>query len=99
MSELRELTPGQLAWLKFRRHRLAMIAAGSLIFLYTIAIFCEFISPYTPEQRNSRAINAPPMDVRFFDAEGQFNFRPFVYDLELTINPDTWMRELRCSGV
>lgn len=93
MSELRELTPGQLAWLKFRRHRLAMIAAGTLIFLYTVAIFCEFISPYGPEQRNSRAINAPPMDIRFFDAEGQFHFRPFVYDLELTINADTWMRE------
>ena len=93
MSELRELTPRQLAWLKFRRHRLAMLAAGLLIFLYTIATFCEFISPYTPEQRNVRAINAPPMDIRFFDADGQFHLRPFVYDLELTINPDTWMRE------
>ncbi|MBT6482568.1 MAG: ABC transporter permease [Gammaproteobacteria bacterium] len=93
MSELRELSPRRLAWLRFRRHRLAMLAGSFLVFLYTIAAFCEFISPYTPEQRNVKAINAPPMDIRFIDAGGQFHFRPFVYDLKLTINPDTWMRE------
>ena len=95
MSELRELSPGRLAWLRFRRHRLAMVAGAVLVFLYLLALFCEFISPYTPETRNARAINAPPMDIRFFDAEGQFHLRPFVYGLELTINPDTWMREYR----
>ena len=78
MSELRELSPGRLAWLRFRRHRLAMVAGAVLVFLYLLALFCEFISPYTPETRNARAINAPPMDIRFFDAEGQFHLRPFV---------------------
>ncbi len=93
MSELKELSPGRLARLRFRRHRLAMVAGGVLVFLYLLAIFCEFISPYAPEQRNVRAINAPPMDIRFFDAEGRFHLRPFVYGLDLNINPDTWMRE------
>lgn len=95
MSELDQLSPGQLAWLRFRRHRLAMIAGGVLVFLYSLALLCEFISPYTPEQRNARAINAPPMDIRFFDADGRFHLRPFVYGLDLTIDPDTWMREYR----
>ena len=93
MGSLEELSPRRLAWLRFRRHRLALIGSGVLVFLYFLAIMCEFISPYTPEQRNARAINAPPMNVRFFDAQGQFHFRPFVYAYDLTINPDTWMRE------
>ncbi len=93
MSNLEDLSPARLAWLRFRRHRLAMIGAGVLAVLYLLAIFCEFISPYTPEQRNTRAINAPPMNVRFFDAEGEFHLRPFVYAYTLSVNPDTWMRE------
>lgn len=93
MSSLEELSPGRLAWLRFRRHRLAMVGGGVLAFLYLLAFFCEFISPYGPEERNIRAINAPPMNVRFVDAGGSFHLRPFVYSLEMTINPDTWMRE------
>ena len=93
MNNLEELSPRRLAWLRFRRHRLAIVGGVILIFLYFLGIMCEFISPYTPEQRNARAINAPPMNVRFIDNEGQFHFRPFVYAYELSINPDTWMRE------
>jgi len=93
MSDLEQLSPRRMAWLRFRRHRLAILGGTVLILLYTLAIMCEFISPYTPEQRNVRAINAPPMNIRFFDADGQFHLRPFVYTLEMTINPDTWMRE------
>lgn len=93
MSGLEQLSPRRLAWLRFRRHRLAVLGGTILILLYGLALLCEFISPYGPEQRNARAINAPPMDIRFFDAEGGFHFRPFVYGYDMTINPDTWMRE------
>lgn len=93
MSNLEQLSPRRLAWLRFRRHRLAMIGGTILVMLYLLAVLCEFVSPYTPEQRNARAINAPPMDVRLFDADGQFHLRPFVYSLDMTVNPDTWMRE------
>ncbi len=95
MRSLEDLSPGRLAWLRFRRHRLAMAGGGVLILLYLLALFCEFISPYAPEQRNVKAINAPPMTVRFYDAEGRFHLRPFVYGYDLSINPDTWMREYR----
>jgi peptide/nickel transport system permease protein len=95
MRSPEHLSPRQLAWLRFRRHRLAMAAGGVLIGLYVLAAFCEFISPYTPEQRNVRAISAPPMSIRFIDADGEFHFRPFVYTYDLSIHPDTWMREYR----
>lgn len=95
MNDLEHLSPRRLAWLRFRRHRLAMTGGSILVVLYMLALLCEFISPYTPEQRNVRAVNAPPMSVRFFDAEGQFHIRAFVYSYDLTINPDNWMREYR----
>lgn len=95
MSSLEQLTPRKLAWRRFRRHRLAMTGGVILAGLYVLAAFCEFISPYSPQQRNIWAISAPPMSVRFFDAEGEFHLRPFVYAYDLTIDPETWMRVYR----
>ena len=87
------LTPRRLAWLRFKRHRLAMASAGILMVLYGLAAVCEFIAPYTPETRNVRAINAPPTAVHFIDADGGWHLRPFVYARTMTVNPDTWARE------
>lgn len=90
---LAALSPGRLAWLRFKRHRLAMFAAGVLILLYLSALFCEFLAPYEPEHRNARAINAPPTSLHFYHQETGWQIRPFVYSWTMTINPDTWMRE------
>ena len=79
-------------WLRFRRHRLALVSGAFLIVLYTLAAFCEFISPYGTVTRNDDAINAPPMRVHFFDAEGEFHLRPFVYAYEMEVDPETWIR-------
>ena len=43
----------QLMWMRFRRHKLALVGGIILLVLYTIAGFCEFISPYLPDQRNA----------------------------------------------
>jgi peptide/nickel transport system permease protein len=43
----RALSTRQLAWRRFRRHKLAMISAGVLILLALVAIFAKFITPYT----------------------------------------------------
>ena len=80
-------------WLRFRRHRLALASGVFLVVLYLLAAFCEFVSPYGTTTRNDDAINAPPMRVHFFDAEGTFHLRPFVYAYRMEVNPDTWMRE------
>ena len=90
---LQEISPRQLAWIRFKRHRLAMVSTGFLIAMYLIATFCEFISPYNTDTRNVKAINAPPMSIHFFDREGTFHLRPFVYGYHMEVNPDTWMRE------
>ena len=87
------ISPRQLMWIRFRRHRLAYASGIFLIVLYLLVIFAEFVSPYGTTTRNQDAINAPPMAVHFFDAEGNFHLRPFVYAYHMEVNPDTWMRE------
>ena len=92
-ERLAEITPRELTWRRFKRHRLALASGYFLGVLYLIAAFCEFVSPYRPDTRNVQAINAPPMLVRFMDVEGAFHLRPFVYGYDMAVNPDTWMRE------
>ena len=69
----------RLMWWKFRKHQLAKIAGAVLILFYLVAGFCEFVALHDPHRLNTKYIHAPPQKVRFFDAEGAFHFRPFVY--------------------
>ncbi len=82
----------QLMWRKFRKHRVAMTAAPILVFLYFLAIFCEFISPYNPLTRFPVYLNAPPQRIHFFSEDKGFQLRPFVYGLNKEINPETLRR-------
>lgn len=87
------LTPGQLAWRRFKRHRLAYVSGVFLIVLYVLTGFAEFVAPMDKSTRNIGAIYAPPMSIDFFDEEGDFSWRPFTYGYDLTINDETWARE------
>jgi len=81
----------QLIWWKFRKHRLATIAAPVLIVLYLSAIFADFLSPYLPDERNASARFAPPQLIRFRDMEGNWQ-APFVYGLTRITDPETLRR-------
>ena len=87
------LTPKQLAWRRFKRHRLALVSGAVLLVMYFVTTFAEFFAPYDTTFRNVQAINAPPMNVRFFEMDGTFHLRPFVYGYDLHINEQTWARE------
>lgn len=82
----------RLVWLRFRRHRLAVVSAGVLGVLYALVLFCEIVAPYTPDDRDARAIQAPPQRPRFVDADGGFHLRPFVYGYRMRIHEHTWQR-------
>ena len=43
--------PWLLMWWKFRKHKMAVISGVLIIFLYSVALFCEFFAPYNPEQK------------------------------------------------
>jgi len=82
----------QLMWRKFKKHKLAIFGGSVLAIFYLIAIFCEFFSTQDIYKQNKNYINCPPQMVHFFDEEGSFYLRPFVYGLKRTIDPRTWRR-------
>ena len=75
----------KLMFWKFRKHKGAVVASAMIILLYVMALFCEFLAPYRLDTRDSRYVFAPPQLIHFVDERG-FHFRPFVYDLKLTVN-------------
>jgi len=93
----------KLAWRKFRKHKLAIIGGIILLIFYLLASFCEFLSPYDVARRDRRYVFCPPQRIHFFDEEGNFHFRPFVYRLKQELDPVTFERHYtidktkRCS--
>jgi len=79
----------QLMWRKFKKHKLAISGNIVLVILYLIAIFADFVAPYNTLER-TRYKYCPPQRIHFFDREGQFHLRPFVYDMKKKIDPVTW---------
>jgi peptide/nickel transport system permease protein len=82
----------RLMWLRFRRHRLAMVGVVVLLLLYFGAAFCEFLAPLTPSQRHRSYVRCPPQTIRFVDADGRFHLRPFVYGVRQRADAGDWQR-------
>src|SRR5690606_17126294 len=78
-----------LIWHKFRRHKLALIGGIILAIMYTLAIFAPFFTPYGPNQKFNENLYTPPTPIHFFDAEGNFSLRPFVYGLTKELDMNT----------
>ena len=85
-------TQWQLMWLKLKRHRLAMVSMVVLGFFYFGAIFAEVVTPVPPTTRFAMYPTAPPQRIRFFDVEGKFHIRPFVYGYTQSVDPETFLR-------
>ena len=68
---------GRLMWWKFRRHKVAVVAAVFLIALYLAVAFAEFVAPYPLGKRHAEHIYAPPQGIHLFH-EGSL-VGPFVY--------------------
>lgn len=71
-----------LAWRQLRKHRMALLGGGVLIVLYTLAIFAEFLAPYTLDYADRERFFHPPIIPKFRDAQG-FSPRPFVHGTTL----------------
>ncbi|MBI1281837.1 MAG: ABC transporter permease subunit [Anaerolineaceae bacterium] len=78
----------QLIWWRFRRHKLALISAFVLVFIYLVVLFAEFLAPYDPADYSARYTYAPPQTLHLFDdSSGQLEFRPYVNDYKVEIDP------------
>ncbi|MCD6476504.1 MAG: ABC transporter permease [Anaerolineaceae bacterium] len=71
-------TQYQLMWSKFRRHRVAIIGMVVLSLFLFILAFCEFLSPYGPQSRDTDYIFGNPISLHFRTEDGQLR-SPFIY--------------------
>ncbi len=72
----------QLMWWRFRKHRMAMVGMVLLGILGLCVLFPGPISPYAPGERNSKYVAGAPMMPHFFETDGTFHLRPFVYGVK-----------------
>ena len=95
-AEIRYYTASQfqLMWWKFKKHRLALIGTLLLAIFAFIAMFAEFLSPYTPTTRSPNYLHGRPQVLHFVDAEGNFHLRPFTYALTAAMDPETFLLEV-----
>ncbi len=84
----------QLIWWRFKKHRLALIGMTLLAGFGLIMLFAEFLAPAAGTTRNVGYLHGPPQTIRFFDADGGFHLRPFVYAVTNKMNPATFLLEL-----
>lgn len=80
----------KLMSLRFKKHKLALVGTGIIIIFYLLAIFSEFIAPYDPVSYEADLSYMPPHNIRFFDNNGEFNFRPFFYSWEKEFDRNTF---------
>lgn len=84
------LSQWDLIGLKFRRNKIAVVAAVVLSIIVLMMIFASFLSPYPIGLKNQNWVYTPPMAVRIFH-EGQLT-RPFVYGFSVKVDPKTFLR-------
>lgn len=85
-------TEWQLAWRQLKKHRLALVGGVVLILMYLLAIFADFIAPYT-ETFSDRSKNYhPPTRIHFRDIQGKLH-RPFVYNYTYQVKEGTYLED------
>src|SRR4051794_36479448 len=60
----------RLTWWKFRRHRVAVVAAFFLLVCYAAVPFVEVLAPQNQTKRNGDFLYAPPQGVHLFHEGG-----------------------------
>ncbi|WP_455275016.1 ABC transporter permease [Rhizobium herbae] len=80
----------KLFWLKFKKHRIALVSLVVICCMYLIAIFADFIAPFDPNATNARFTYAPPQGISLM-LDG--SFRPHVDQLSMTLNTESMRRE------
>ncbi|MEM3484970.1 MAG: ABC transporter permease [Candidatus Methanomethyliaceae archaeon] len=76
-------------WRRFKKHRMATVGSIVLVVLLLNLMFAEFLAPYPPDEINLRNSYLPPSKIHFFDDQGRFSIRPFVYRTIKRVDPST----------
>lgn len=76
----------QLIWWRFSEHKAAMISGGVVILIYLVALFAEFVAPFTPDVVNAQYLYAPPQTLHLFDRRDGVKFAPHVLGYKSTVD-------------
>lgn len=83
----------QLIWLRFRRNRVALVSGLVVALIYLVAIFAEFLAPWSSEYYNGRFTFAPPQQLHLFlTDENGTRFQPHVYGYSVEVDPNSFKR-------
>jgi peptide/nickel transport system permease protein len=82
-------TQRQLMWWRFRKHRLAMLAAAIVLAFYTVVVVAGFLAYADPEASEATRGLIAPQPIHWFDETG---FHPYVYGLTGKRDPTTFKR-------
>jgi peptide/nickel transport system permease protein len=88
--ELGQASQIRLMWIKFRRHKVALVSGVFLLLMYASLFVTEFLAPYDLDTRNLDYIYAPPQRVHLFH-EGRL-VGPFVYGQTMRLDMDKLRR-------
>ena len=66
-DQLSEATQWHMVWVRFKRHRLAMISAGILSLYVFVVFFADFVAPYGATARDTNYLKGPPEIVKIWD--------------------------------
>src|SRR3712207_5070698 len=80
----------QLMWWRFRKHRLAMVGAVTVLLFYSIVIFADFLAYADPEVSDAQRGLIAPQGIHWFLDDG--TFQPHVYGLVGKRDPLTFKR-------
>ncbi|MEZ4860526.1 MAG: ABC transporter permease [Caldilineaceae bacterium] len=82
-------TQWQLMWWRFRKHRLAMIAAVVILLFYAVVLFAEFFAYADTKFSNEELSLLPPQPIHWFDGD---HFRPYVHPVVGKRDPKTFKK-------
>jgi len=72
-------TPFKIAMRRLRKHTLALAGFWTLVVLYAMMVFAEFVAPYGFKTSDRERPYQPPTKFYFVDEAGTFHLVPFFY--------------------
>ena len=78
-----------MIWLRFKKHKIAVLSLVLLLILYVVSIFAEFFTPYDIEKRFPGFENAEPSIIYLFDENNEYLGFHF-YEFKKTVDRETF---------
>lgn len=78
----------RLVWWRLRKHRLAMVGLVITAGFYFVALFAEFLAPYSAGRLESQYTFAPPQRLHVGDTGDGWGL--YVHDYEIDRDPETF---------